>query len=203
MVAFPVPGAYFNDPRLLPRWLITSANVSLVDSATTSASLEAAGTWTEIGVRGVAVDTNWTAATKKTLLTVNGPAVLEHIIGPTSAAADTDIFEIVVDGVTWTSPTFTSAAGKRIVLGYLASANFFGTTATSNFLWQASVAAQNSTNGLRTNNNGILIPSSSLEMLGTPFIWARNSLVVSITHSANLTTTTNNERQAGVIYRPL
>ena len=204
MVAFSNPGAYFNTAKVLPKWLVTAANFTLVDNSATAVVSSAATFWTDIAIRGVAVDTNWTGATKKQLLSVSGPCVLQGIIGPTSAAADTDIYEVIVDGVTWTSTAITSANGVRTYIGYLSNQNFFGTTNTTDYLGVPTASAQSTSSGARTVTGTVVYcPGPSIEMLGAPLVYATTSLVVSITHSASLTTTTNQERQAGVIYRVL
>lgn len=203
MVAFSNPGAYFNTGQMLPRYLATAAQLNLIDATATSVASSAGTFWTDMAIRGAAVDTNWSAGVKKQLYSFTGACVLEGIIGPTSAGADTDTFEIVVDGVTWTSAALTGAAAARTCLAFLVPAAFFGTTVTTNFLATPPVSAQNATTGLRNiTGNAAYIVSAAAEVLGIPYIRASQSLTVSITHSANLTTTTNQERQAGVIVRP-
>lgn len=204
MVAFSNPGAYFNTAKVLPRWIFTAANFTLVDNSAAAVVSSASTFWTDVAIRGAAVDTNWTGGVKKTLLTVNGPAILQAIIGPTSAAADTDIYEVIVDGVTWTSTAITSGVGLRTYIGYTGNQNLFGTTNTTDYLGVPSASAQSTSSGARSVVGTVVyLPGPSIEMIGAPLVYATQSLVVSITHSASLTTTTNQERQAGVIYRVL
>lgn len=194
------PGMFFSDPRLLPRWYETTATLlSLFQDATARAG-DTSNFFAELAVRGVAVDTNWTGSSKKTLLSSSSPTLLYHVVGPAQGVGETAIYEIVVDGVTYTLPTSPAAtAGCRTCLGPLARAALF-TTADANMHTMTDAAAASGWDKLK-NAIGHMPPPMFFSAVGAPCLYASRSLTVSITVSANITGTASQERQAGVAYR--
>lgn len=191
-------GLFYSDPRLMPRWYEVSATFFKIYQGTTSELSTAANFFTELGKRGTAVDTNWTAASKKTLLTSSAPTLLHSIVGPAQAVGDTAVYEIVVDGVTYTFPTTPAAtAGCRTVVGTLDPAGKYGTDLQVKPMGNtADVSGWG-----KISSSAYLVPSETFSNSGLPCLYARSSLTVSITVSANITATASQERQAGVSYR--
>lgn len=200
MVAIPLgTGIFYNDPRLMHRWYETAALSLALYQGTTARGAGGANFFTELGVRGVAVDSNWTGGSKKTLLASTSPTLLFHVVGPAQAVGDTAIYEIVVDGITYTLPTTPAAvAGCRSFLGPLVYPDTF-TTSPNNLATLSTIA--NSSGWGNFAATSYLPPPYTFATLGMPCLQARSSLTVSITVSAGITATANQERQAGCAYR--
>lgn len=193
-------GPHFKDPRLMPRWY---AKYPWLDGGN---AYQSDTFWTKLGQQGVTENTDWTAGSWKTLLSVSGNAgQVAMLIGPSVAAVtDTTTWEITVDGVETTlsmpgDASMVSAA--RAFLGHghngllYTSNDVFsspGTAFTGNTVWY-------DTGG--TNMDVFSFPY--LLALGTPLLVFEHSLLVRCQLSASQTATTNRERRAGVMYRLL
>lgn len=205
MVAIAPQGAYFSNPRILPRYLSTSTRLICSNQGGGGLTAAVAGFWTNIGIVGTAVDSNWTGGVKKQLVTSTSAALIYGIVGPCSAAGDTDTYEIIIDGITYTLPAITSANLLRTYLGSLGNLLPFDGTVTTSYT-NSSLTSTSATSGVQAvqTATNMYIPSPEFQdMFGTPKIWAQRSFTISCTHSASLTTTVNQERQAGVIWRPV
>lgn len=190
-------GNNFTDPREFARTVITAANLQNYTAAAVQATSAAAGFFTEAARRGVADDTNWTANTYKTILSVaSGKGMIAGMGGPTGlAGTPTTTFEITVDGVLTEVAVLQTTTGQRSILG----AHMQLVT----FLSASTVALQGpngSTAGvdLITTSNGLIPPWQSIRVFGTPCLIYQNSLLIRMKSTENNSTTTNQERQAFV-----
>ncbi len=199
-------GIHFSDPREFFRALsVTGGVLSVMDASGTTTGDQAAGFFTEMGRRGVADNTNWTADTYKTLLSISsGMGYVSHLIGPIGlAGTPTTTFEITVDGTLYTVAVTATGITQRAVLGPIpqSSAGVFFTTAKSSAYGANAIDAGKTTQTFAgTVLNPEILPWSTLRMLGTPCLVFRNSLLIRAKSSESNSTTTNNERQSAIQY---
>jgi len=196
-------GVNFTDPGYLGRWLVPAANLTIWDSAGTATVTTAAAFFTEIGNRGVAVDSNWTADTYKTILSSATWTQSHTLIGPTGlAGTPTTTFEITVNGVVYTIPITATTTGQRAVLGIVFQTNI-ASTSNQFVLGAASMDASKKVSVLGTTNVPYVRNWASIDNYGTPVLDAKISLSVRMKTSENNSTTANQERQCGIVYRTL
>lgn len=196
-------GLYIGSPIVMARWYGTNSSLgNTIDISDNLGSPTSAGAWIQYGLRGAVVDTNFTAGISKQILSVVGPALLTHVVGPAvTTLNDTLTFTIVVDGVTFSSTTPGLSASDRSIIGNVHRNSVF---TSDNVMMPIQNAAESG--GWRhsaTNVNCYVVPAELHALLGTPQLYAKNTLTVSITASANISTTTSNERQCAVCYRAL
>src|SRR6185503_12810915 len=106
-------GVHFSDPRQFHRQMVAASVIACAEAA--SSTTDAANTaqfFTNFALNGVADNTNWTATTYKTLLSVTGAGFVNAIIGPTGlAGTPTTTFRITVDGVVYTVALTATTTG--------------------------------------------------------------------------------------------
>lgn len=207
MVAIARTGVNFADPREMNRVIGPASGLSVHDGANTGTVSTVAGFHTEIGNRGVADNTNWTATTYKTILSISsGAGYVAGMYGPTGlAGTPTTIFEITVDGVLYTVTLVATTTAQRAYIGaHMPDLNSnAGATFTSAGVpsdGADSMDASKTTSRITTSF--VQLPTwQIMGLLGTPCLVFRNSLLIRMQTSENNSTTTNNERQSGVIYK--
>lgn len=184
---------------LLPHYA-ANGSITNVDAATTTTRVStAAGFWTNLAAQGTAVDSNYTADTYKTILSVSGAGYVYHIIGPAAGGAETTTFELTIDGVLKEFAVAT-VSGSRAFLSaaYATNQDIFGGTVSF-------AAPRGSLNAGKTTmtaaDSGILLPNQTMDMFGSQRIVFKTSFLLRIKHSANVTGTASNERQSGVYHR--
>lgn len=190
-------GVHFTDPREFKRVIATSSAFALYDDTTLAGGHEA-GFWTEMGERGVAVDTDYSAGVAKSLLNVTGKGLIAAVIGPTAGGAETTTFAITVDGVA-RSIAVSVTSGKRAVLmpGHGPAAAF---TTSASYLQSGGDLDAGKAMLTATGANTLLATHELFGLFGTPLLQFQTSCVITCAHSANVTGTSNNERQSGVMY---
>lgn len=183
----------------LPQYA-ASASISNVDAGTTTGRVATtANFWTNLAGQGTAVDSNYTADTYKTILSVTGGGYVYNIIGPTAGGAETTTFELTIDGVLKEVPVAT-VSGSRAMLtcSYAPYADFFTTANAYN-------SARGTLNAGKTIMNaadsGWLSSNQVMDFFGCQRMVFNSSFLLRIKHSANVTGTANNERQSGVYHR--
>jgi hypothetical protein len=193
-------GINFTDPRQLQRSTALAGNIVIADSALSQPGSTAAGYFTEIALRGFADNTNWTADTYKTLLSVtSGSGLLSHLVGPTAlGSAPTTTFDITVDGGTAYEIAVTAtASGQRAVIGPAVGPALF-TTAAEYLRGPSAV----DTNRMVDVVGGTYIPAwPAIRLMPIPCLEFKLSLLVRAKSSENNSTTTNQERQSGGQYK--
>lgn len=198
MVAFSRGFNFTHPNRLIPR-VVEAANISLINGGTNSAST-GSQFFTNLNNSGVAVDSNFSAGVAKQVLSASGRGEILGAVGPTAGGAETTQFIFVLDGATYTSPAYTLASGERAVLWF---ASIDGTAFTTAQVGMQ-VAVLDATKSIQVNASGQALPGwGSPITFGSPKLQFDASAVISITHSANVTGTANQERQSGVGYRML
>lgn len=198
MVAIASGFNYKTPRKLFP--FARSQSVSAISNVAGSTQTDsaAAGFWTNLGNNGVAVDTNFVAATPKQVLSASGAGEILGIIGPVSGGTETTTFTFVLDGVTYTSPAFSVASGERAGLWFAYGTLAAYTTANAGLTG----TTLDATKTIKTD--GVFIPGWDAPIArNTPKLEFSLTAVISITHSANVTGTASQERQSGVGYRML
>jgi hypothetical protein len=156
--------------------------------------------WTDFATSGVAVDTNFSAGVAKQILSTSTEGEMLGVLGPTAGGSETTTFTLVWNGTTYTSPAISLASGERAGL-IIGSAYYNSSTGVGSYDG-ATFGFPSGLNAAKTMLTGTVI----LPSFYSPFAWHTPklrfvTLAVSITHSANVTGTANNERQSGVLYR--
>jgi hypothetical protein len=193
-------GVHFKEPREFMRSNVAATILATVDAAGSATNSGVAGFFTEMGKRGLADDTNWTADTYKTVLSISsGSGLVAYVIGPTGlSGTPTTTFEITVDGVLSTVAVVATTTGQRAVLGPIfPHASMFTTT----LLYQVgsnSVNAGKDTGVYSTN--AATVGWGVLRGMGTPCLSFKTSLLIRIKSSESNSTTTAQERQSAVQY---
>lgn len=193
-------GVNFSDPRDFHRALYAAAIFKAADNTATLTASTVAGFFTQCALRGVADDTNSTADTYKTLLSVTGRGLVSCLIGPTGlAGTPLTTFEITVDGVVTTVAITATTTGQRAALGAISNTDTF-TTASE---YAQSPVSVDATKSVETNASiTSLIPGwHGIRALGTPCLQFQVSLLIRMKTSESNSTTTNQERQSAVLYK--
>lgn len=198
-------GSNFSDPRRFFRGLYAAAKLGAQEGGAGTNSLStAAGFFTEMAIRGVSDNTNWTADTYKTILSVSGVmGALAAIGGPTGlAGTPTTTFRITVDGIPQVIAVVATTTGQRACLGAIPTQDttglMFVTAGYSNF-GANSINAGKDTQVFSSTQMS-LMPWSTINFLGTPRLEFNTSLLVEMKTSESNSTTTNQERQSFVQY---
>lgn len=197
-------GIHFTDPREFFRAIVGDVNLCVMPIGGTGVNSQAAGFFTEVGLRGVADNTNWTAATYKTILSVTGKGYVFNCFGPTGlAGTPTTTFEITVDGgAALTVAVVATTTAQRAVLGAMdpdVNLSSLFTTAKIPQKGPDGYDAGKTTQKFSTASPG-LWPLNTLRLFGTPALIFQSSLLIRMQTSENNSTTTNQERQSGVQY---
>lgn len=188
-------GPGLKNPNDMTRILGLASRFAMTNVATTVVAANAAGFFTEAALRGIADDTNWTADTYKTILSVSGGAEVYNIIGPTGlAGTPTTTFEITVDGVLYEIAMTATTTGHRAMLGAMM------VTASDNLYGPDGVTSDKSALIL-TTYQGDISPWQRADFYGMPRLSCKTSLLIRMKSSENNSTTTNVERRSAVIYR--
>lgn len=157
--------------------------------------------FTEMANRGLQNQTNWTAATYKTLLSVTGAGLVYCVIGCTAGGAENTTFEFTVDGVLTTVLVTGLASGERAALLPGTETSTFYTTAGQNT--QPGVEALDADKAtFGAIKVGIYIPYWGVVSRGIPMLKFNQSLLIRAKHSANITNSTATAYSA-VMYRNL
>lgn len=200
MVFIPTSGVHFTSPYDFFKAEQPANGLNLYNDSTVAQVSTTAGFFTQADTMGVSDDTNWTANTYKTILTVSsGPGLISHVIGPTSlAGTPTTTFGFAIDGAAEVEVAVTlSTTAVRAVLGAYVQPTFF-TTANNMATGAASMNASKSVSRL---NNTMAIPNlNGMRMMGMPCLRWRNSITIRMKVSENNSTTTNRERSSAVLY---
>lgn len=196
MVAFPGSGLHFTNPAEFMPYSVPVAKLLAIDSGDASQACSTTAFFTELARRGLQDQTDWTANTYKTLLSVSsGKGFVAAVIGPTAGGAETTTFEITVDGVLSTI-TVTNAASERACL---LSANI----ATTNDLTSSLTEALDATKSFFTSTRStatVLPPWAAMRSI--PQLKFNVSLLIRAKHSTIITNSTATSYSA-VMYRNL
>ena len=198
MVAIARTGVHFKEPwQLLPQEVLAT-NIATYDGASADTSATA-DFWTSVAQRGTALDTDFTANTYKTLLSVSsGKGLVAALVGPTAGGSETTTFEITVDGFL-TEIAVAVSNTHRAFLGKLVQRGIF----TGASLFSQDVGAFDAGKTTIQNYAEVFyVPNwRTITNLGTPCLRFDSSLLVRVKHSANITGTASKERQCGIIHR--
>jgi len=194
-------GPHFKEPwKLLPR-VGAAANIGVYSTVPAFVDSTAAGFFTiELAARGINDDTNWTANTYKTILSVTGKGLVAAVVGCTSTSASmTTTVEFTVDGVL-TEIAIPVGAGER---GTLMITQGSGTLYTTANIYQARIGSLNAA------KTALTAPTTAcsigtweyLSQVGTPMLEFYTSLLIRMKHTENITGTAAQERQSAIMYR--
>lgn len=197
---------FLTDPTQMPIYSATSAtlNTSINDFASTVAGFFT-GNNDSVDRYGVQDDTNWTANTYKTILslTATKAGYVSTLIGPTHATAgDTLIWRLTVDGG---APAYVLTAGtaqantSRIVIGNVMDNRSY--TTAGRFLLLNSVGAPSDGITADISAQPTWIGVHLAFWTGSPLLRFNSSLLVEAKASQNITATANVERRSAVVYQ--
>lgn len=197
-------GPHFTDAREFFRTVMRSDALTNYTLGGTGALVSAVAFYTEQDLRGVTDDTNWTADTYKTILSVTGAGLVSMMVGPAGlAGTPTTTFEVTNDGVLTTIAVVANTTTQRAVLGPLVSG-----TATPGGIFSTAMQALQGMSTMSADKTTIFgatnvfetLPWSTLRLLGTPCLKFNQSLLVRMKSSESNSTTTNRERRSAVQY---
>lgn len=182
-------GVHFSEPWQLMPATPAVANLLVWDSAGSSWNAGTTSFFTEMARRGLQDQTNWTADTYKTLLTVtSGKGLVAGIIGPTLGGAHTTTFRITVDGVVHTI-AITGASGDRCcLLSQVKTSAEFTTASQFNKVDTEALGSDKATFG-ELYTTDAFIPGWR-QMMDVPLLMFRKSLLIEAKNSASITNST-------------
>ncbi len=185
------PGPHFQKPSLLSANTIAT---SLINNYAASAGVTSASTttqfFTNLAAYGVQDQTNWTAATYKTIYSHTGSGLIYGMIACTAGGAETTTFEITIDGILSTI-TVTNANLERAVL--IASGAGNGTDFTTASIWPTTNDAGLDAGTLTTfqSSNTWVWPSMRwFGLMGVSLLQYNISCLIRMKHSASITNST-------------
>jgi hypothetical protein len=154
--------------------------------------------WTNVGINGVAVNTDFSAGVWKNIVSITGSGEMASIIGPTigTNAATLDV-EVTIDNGTPQTITMTwpSATDLRTVVG-----GFDAGTSMVFYRPGDSSLVLDSTKRWPQNGNFNIINTPTLKAYGFPRLRFETALLVRLRSSVNVTGPANQERQSGAVY---
>jgi hypothetical protein len=196
-------GGAVADPRMLPKSVIVASalNDGVNNLANNSlGNVGGAFFWTaSVPNAGAVVDTNFTASTYKTIVSITGAGDLCHAIGPTMASAGhTTTMELTVDGAPPITIVFTSdGAARRAVLGLV------GVFVSQVMQPPYSLNGASLDSGRRLNliasDTGLPNPMD-VRRQGLPRLRFSSSLLVRMQSSNDITAAFESQRRSGVLY---
>ncbi len=199
MVAIAKTGVHTKNPWELMPYVCVATDLTSYDATDTSNTSATTAFFTEMARRGLQNQTDWSANTYKTLLSVSsGNGFVAAVIGCTAGGTETTTFEFTVDGVLSTVSVGPLASGSRGAI--LAHAGIITDFTTANKWYQG---AQEALNGDVATFGAITSTSSMAhwrEMVNFPLLRFDNSLLIRAKHSASITNSTATSYSA-VMYR--
>lgn len=192
-------GINFYDPRRLMRMQVSQAALFDISNAGVRVQNTTATFWINLALAGVNVDTNFTASTYKTLLSASpDQGRIASIVGPIALGAGETTTALVTSEFGAYEISVALTSGYRMVLGNISN----GAAVFSTSVLVAPLAITSAKNIVTVDNTAYLNLGweNSLSDIATPCLQYNTFISVQIKHSANVTSTTNNERQSGVVY---
>lgn len=185
-------GIHFKEPWLLMPYTPVATSLECYDSGAGANDSATTGFFTEMARRGLQDQTNWTADTYKTLLSVpSGKGLVAGLCGPTAGGAETTTFEFTADGVLTEVAVGPLASGERALL--LAH----GPTTIGTFESQTNVEpgaealdADKATFGAVTFTASHIFPWKMIANMAIPCLRFNQSLLIRAKHSASITNST-------------
>ena len=192
-------GSRITDPRDLPKVITVGDSATTGLSMMTSTNPGETDFWTYWNTRGVAVDSNNAADTYKTLVNLSGAGVLYAVVSQAIAnGADTVSVRFTRDGATPVVVTYAPGTlGYRLYLGWV-SPNAIGAALGMSTLDTSTYVTARDALLATTSWKIPDIPQLDLFGRGLKF---ESSMLVEVKATNAQNGTTNQERQAGVIYR--
>lgn len=197
-------GPHFTDPREFDKSITVATAISNVVTNTASASDVVAFYTNLANGGGIVDDTNFTAATYKTILSIpSGMGIVSNIIGPTGlAGTPTTTVEVTVDGAPAIEvPIVATTTGQRAVFGAYVNDETAGGLFTTAFAPYRIKSTMNAGMNTSLETNIALMPIWFARTFGTPCLIYRTSLLIRMKSSENNSTTTNRERRSAVMYK--
>lgn len=196
-------GRFLSSVTQLPRFqgLGNSASAGFQAGGQGAAYLGTAATWTgtQYGINnwGAGVDSQFTAATYKTIASLTGAGIFFGAIGPAIAnSADLTYFRLTKDGGT---PVVISWAAGTVVYR-CGLGGIVNTTAASYFSTPVPLANGASVYNVAATANTMMLPPGGAELFGLGVRFA-TSFLVEIKVDTTQNTTTNEERRAAAFYK--
>lgn len=191
-------GIHFNEPkRFYPGCAVATA-FQCSDSAGSARASDTTNFFTELARRGLQDQTNWTADTYKTILSVTGAGLVAAYIGCTAGGVQSHTVEFTVDGTLSTVTIAGLASGERAVL--LTGLGYTSDYTVADIYFNPGTEALDSDKatfgGVLTN--GLLPTWRNSDRI--PCLEFRSSLLIRAKHSATITNSTATAYSA-VMYR--
>ncbi|MGE3333614.1 MAG: hypothetical protein AB7I36_08220 [Rhodospirillaceae bacterium] len=192
-------GIHFKEPWQLMPATPTAANLIIYDAAPGQWTSATTGFFTEMARRGLQDQTNWTADTYKTLLSVtSGKGFVAAIVGPTLGGAHTTTFRITVDGVVHTIAIVGASGDRCCLLSQVKTGSDFTTSLQYIKVDTEALASDKATLSELYTSDGY-IPGWR-QMQNTPMLQFKRSLLIEAKNSASITNSTATAYSA-VMYR--
>ena len=194
-------GNFPNPKHFLPVAILASVVFTQSTASAPAPTRSTSSTFfTNIGNDGVNVDTDFTAAVAKQIVSISGDGEINYAIGPTaSTAGEITTFTLVLDGSSYAIPV-TLASGQRAAL--FSPANLGQAVYTTVGIYGVPIGTIDSTKTQYTaTSDTVIVPLSGAVAVGIGRCEFRTSAVVSITHSVSITATAAMQRQCGLSYR--
>ena len=193
-------GIHFSEPWKLSPYAASVANVLVINASGSGEASSATAFFATMALRGLQDQTDWTADTYKTLLSVTGKGLVANIVGPTAGSTSITTFELTVDG-TLTEIAVDVASGQRAVLtaGMGNYSTFTTATAAQNPGSEALSAGKDQFSEAPGTTNA-LFSWWYYTQNGTPLLQFNESLLIRAKHSASITNSTATAYSA-VMYR--
>ena len=189
-------GVHFTNPGEFLPCCATATSLNVADSGGSARASDTTAFFTEMARRGVQDQTNWTANTYKTILSVSGGGLMGAYVGCTAGGAETHTVRITVDGTATEMTISGLASGER---GCLVTALVQFGTLTPYLPGAEALDATKDIFGAVFL--GSTIPAwSGQSFWATPMLKFERSLLVEAKHSATITNSTATA-YSGVMYR--
>lgn len=195
-------GIHFKEPWLLQPYRSAATSLRVTDAAAANQTSATTAFFTEMARRGLQDQTNWTADTYKTILSVSsGKGVVAAYVGCTAGGSETHTVEFTVDGVLTEIAVSGLASGERALLSAsgIGTGSFFISSADYQLSYSETLDSNKQIFGALVNTTNIP-PWYTFTLLGVPLLRFNQSLLIRAKHSASITNSTATAYSA-VMYR--
>lgn len=195
---------HYVDARKLMRFIYATGSLGINDQGSVDAATTAAF-WTSVGNFGVALDSNFVADTWKTVANLTGPGLFYGAIGPSASNnADVTSMRFTRDGGTAVTIAMTNtAAGNRACI--LASkplrSDSFTAAENAFMLWGTYASIDSNATRYPFDWGARIVPQDVAEGFGARLVEFETSLLVEMKITNAQSTTTDQDRQSGVLWR--
>lgn len=195
---------HYTSARKLMRFVYASGSIGINDGGAVDLLTTANG-WTSVSYFGTALDSNFVADTWKTVANLTGPGLFYGAIGPTASNnADITSMRFTRDGgsAVTIAMTNTASANRAMILAAKPMRSDAFTSASNPVtLWGTYASVDSNATRYPFDWGAQILPQDEAEGRGARMVEFETSLLVEMKITNAQSTTTNQERQAGVLWR--